>query len=374
MKVLFSASIVGHFKNFHVPYLQYFKNNGFEVHTIAGGENAIACVDRHFDIPFSRSPLSTGNLSCYRALKKVIDENQYDVIHCHTPVVGVLTRLAARKSRKRGTTVIYTAHGFHFFDGAPRLRARLFRMIEKMLCRYTDHLITINQEDYEAITKYHFKPGAFYKVPGVGTDAARFVVATPEMKSAARVKLNIDPGAFVLIFAAEYSHRKNQKMLFEMMRLLKTSIPQVLLLLPGEGPLRNEYEKSIETLGLGEFVQLMGYRRDMDLLLCASDVAVSSSVQEGMGLNLVEAMATSLPVVATRIRGHVDVVQDGENGFLVELDDAQALADRLLLLYNDHEVCKNMRSKTRGLAQPFFLENAKAQMIKIYDAVIGAKG
>jgi len=118
----------------------------------------------------------------------------------------------------------------------------------------------------------------------------------------------------------------------------------------------------------------MGYRRDMDLLLQAADIAVSSSIQEGLPINIVEAMAVSLPVVATRIRGHVDLVKEGENGFLVGVNDAQALADRLLLLYSNTDVLENMRVKARSMAEPYFLQHAKAEMNKIYDAVNKAKG
>ena len=373
MKVLFSASVTGHLESFHIPYLQYFKEKGFTVHTASGGENTIEYVDQHFNIPFERSPFSHRNLGCYKKLKKIIQENHYDIIHCHTPVVSVLTRLAARKSRKHGTTVIYTAHGFHFYNGAPYLQATIFKQIEKKLCRYTDHLITINKEDYDAVKRYHFKPGAYYKVPGVGVDASRFSVQTIEKKQEKRAEYGIDPKAFVLIFAAEYSHRKNQKMLIEAVRIIKEQMTNLLLLLPGEGPLRSEYTQLIDHYGLKEHVWLMGFRRDMDALLATADVAVSSSVQEGLPINIVEAMAVSLPAVVTRIRGHVDLVRDEENGFLVEVNDAQALADRVLLLYNNNTVLERMKKQARSMAEPYFLLNAKAEMKKIYEAIIKEK-
>ena len=372
-KVLFTASIVGHFASFHMPYLQHFKDRGFEVHTAARGEKLSESVDHHFDIAFDRSPLSLKNIWCYRALKKIIDQNGYDIIHCHTPVVSVLTRLAARKARKKGTCVIYTAHGFYFYHDAPRLSGTLFRQLEKTLCRWTNILITINQEDYDAIGTYHFKPGASFKVPGVGVDASRFSAQTPESKKESRLRYEIGPDAFVLIFAAEYSHRKNQKMLIEAVRLLKERIPQILLLLPGEGPLRGEYEDMISTYGLTDHVRLLGFRRDMDQLLETADIAVSSSVHEGLPINIIEAMAVSLPVVASRVRGHIDLIEDGENGFLVDLGDYTAMAERLLFLYENRDVLDMMRSKVRTLAEPYFLENAKVQTFNIYDTVIKEK-
>jgi glycosyltransferase EpsD len=370
MKVLFTASVMSHLEAFHIPYMQYFKENGFEVHTAASGIHTLACIDRHYDIDFERSPYKLKNIRCYKTLKKIIDENGYDLIHCHTPVVGMLTRFAARKARKAGTMVIYTAHGFHFYEGAPYLQARIFRMLEKRFSQYTDCLITINGEDYKAAHRYGFKPGACYQVPGVGADASRFTVQTTEKKSESRAAYGIDPEAFVLIFAADYREVKNQQMLLKAVSLLKKRMPRVLLLLPGEGPLRSGYEQAIQALGIEENVRLMGFREDMDRLLQAADVAVSSSVREGLPVNIVEAMAVALPVVATRIRGHVDLIADGVNGFLVGIDDAKAMANRLLLLYENPQIAESMRQKTRILVSPFLLPNVKAEMIRIYGQLI----
>ena len=370
MKVLFAASIMGHIENFHVPYMQYFKDKGFEVHTAASGISQLRCIDRQHDISFERSPFKPANLKCYKALKKAIDENGYDIIHCHTPVVSVLTRLAARRARRNGTVVIYTSHGFHFYKGAPRFFAWLFRLAEKWLSRYTDLLITINSEDYQALSRYGFKPGASYQVPGVGVDNDRFSEQTAQTKRESRLYYHIDPTAYVLVFAAEYAKGKDQIMLLEAVSLLKTTIPDILLLLPGEGPLRQHYEQAIKSLALQKNVWLMGYRNDMDRLLLAADVAVSSSLREGMGINLVEAMAVTLPVVATRIRGHVDLIADGQNGFLVNPHDAQDMADRLAFLYKNPDVRDSMREKTRELVKPFLLPNARTATTAIYDRVI----
>ncbi|MFZ5975650.1 MAG: glycosyltransferase family 4 protein [Bacillota bacterium] len=373
-KVLFTASVVSHLKAFHVPYMQYFREKGYAVHTAARGENTIAAIDTHHNIAFERSPFSLKSIGCYKALKKRIEENSYGIIHCHTPVVGVLTRLAARRARKKGTVVIYTAHGFHFFDGAPFLTGRIFRLLEKWLSRYTDHLITINEEDYLAVRKYGFKPGAFYKVHGVGVDTARFAVQTEDRKRESRNRYGIGQRAFVLVFAAEYSKRKNQEMLLEAMRLLKEQVPQALLLLPGDGPLYKEYERMIQAMGITGNVRLMGYRNDMDALLLTADVAVASSVQEGLPINVVEAMAVSLPVVATRIRGHVDLVADSVNGFLVDLDDAKAMAEKLLFLYQNPDIARNMGRTGRKTVEPYLLHNAKTETTRIYDTIIDKAG
>lgn len=371
-KVLFVASEQAHFDAFHTPYLQYFKENGYEVSTAARGESTIACVDRHYDICFERSPYSLKNIGCYKVLKKLIDENGYQIIHCHTPVASVLTRLAARKAREKGTAVIYTAHGFHFYQGAPFIAGLVFRIVEKWLSQFTDHLITINDEDYHAVGRYRFKAGAYYKVSGVGVDPARFAMKTSETKTEIRLKHSIPQQAYVLIFAAEYCKRKNQKMLFEAVSLLRERLPQTLLLLPGDGYLRTEYEQMIRSMGIENNVWLMGFRNDMESLLPVADVAVASSIQEGLPINVVEAMMMSLPVVATDIRGHIDLITDSKNGFLVPINDAKTMAERLLLLYEKPDIAQHMSLNAYEMVKPYLWPNAKMETCKIYDKIITA--
>jgi glycosyltransferase EpsD len=286
----------------------------------------------------------------------------------------VLTRLAARRARKHGTTVIYTSHGFHFYDGAPRLSAFVYRTVEKCLSRYTDIIITINEEDANAVSRYGFRPAlGSYKVPGVGVDGGRFYPHTAERRALARAQNDIAADAFVLVFAAEYNQNKNQAMLLRAVQSLKDRIPGILLLLPGRGPLQAEYEALAAELHVAENVRFLGYRKDMDALLAAADIAVSSSWREGLGINLVEAMLTDLPVVATRIRGHVDLIEDGVNGALVPPNDAQALAEKLYTLYQSPALREKMSQKGIEMAQPFRLENAEAATVRIYESVIRMK-
>ena len=143
-KVLFVATVTKHINSFHIPYLKWFKEEGYEVHVASNGNEPIEYCDKHYNLPFERFPLRKNNIKTYRELKKIINENKYEIIHCHTPVGGVLTRLAAKKARKKGTRVIYTAHGFHFYKEAPLLNWLIYYPIEKWLSRYTDCLITMN--------------------------------------------------------------------------------------------------------------------------------------------------------------------------------------------------------------------------------------
>ena len=178
-KVLFVATVVKtHIMEFHIPYLKMFKEMGWETAVAARNdyENPADCVipycDTYYNVPFERNPLKPGNLKAYKELKHIIDEGEYDIIHCHTPVGAMLTRLAAKQARKQGTKVFYTAHGFHFYKGAPVINWILYYPVEKWLSRYTDVLITINKEDYERAKT--FKAGKVCYVPGVGIDLKKF--------------------------------------------------------------------------------------------------------------------------------------------------------------------------------------------------------
>lgn len=331
MKILYCATVRSHIGQFHVPVIQALKAAGHEVHG-AYHDNSddkpgldLSMLDKVFEVPFERSPYSPQNIKACKILKKIIDEEHYDIIHCHTPVGGVMTRIAARDARKRGTKVFYTAHGFHFYKGAPKKYWAMFYPVEKLLAKDTDVLITINDEDYELARK-HFKAGKVVKVNGVGVDLSKFHVATEEEKRAAREALGIKPEQFVMLCAADLSYRKNQPMIFRAMARIKDECPNMLALMPGQPILKEEYEKLCNQLGISDMVQLMGYRRDIDMLLAACDCVISSSRQEGLPMNLIEAAASGRYIIATDVRGNADVVRQSGFGTLVKLNDDKSMA------------------------------------------------
>ena len=203
-KVLFVATVTRHINAFHIPYLKWFKEQGYEVHVASNGDEKIEYCDKHFNLPFERFPLKVNNIKTYKELKKIIDDNNSEIVHCHAPVGGVLARLAARKARKKGTRVIYTAHGFHFYKGAPLLNWIIYYPIEKFLSRYTDCLITINQEDYELAKKRFKKAKQIEYVHGVGVDSEKFKKENlnKEQKEKLRKSLGIKEDDFVIIYTA----------------------------------------------------------------------------------------------------------------------------------------------------------------------------
>ncbi|MFD0829850.1 glycosyltransferase family 4 protein [Neobacillus sp. M.A.Huq-85] len=317
-KVLFCATVDYHFKAFHLPYLKWFKEQGWEVHVAASGSLKLPYTDKKFNIPIQRSPFNQLNLAAYKELKGIVDKNQYKIIHCHTPMGGVLARLAARHSRKLGTKVIYTAHGFHFCKGAPMLNWILYYPIEGFLSRYTDCLITINQEDYNLANNHKFKAKSIKHVHGVGVNTEKFRPVESSLKAELRKKHGYAIHDFLMFYAAEFNKNKNQKLLIESLALIKDQVPNAKLLLAGEGILLQECQELAQKLGIKDKVEFLGYRTDIEQLLKLSDIAVASSLREGLPVNIMEAMACGLPVIANDNRGHRELIENNYNGWIID--------------------------------------------------------
>jgi glycosyltransferase EpsD len=308
-KALYTATVDLHILSFHLPYLKMLQEMGYEVHVATNGTAEIPHCDVRHTVSFARSPFKPGNIRAIGQLRKIIDKEQFDLIHTHTPMGGVVTRLAAKGARKRGTKVIYTAHGFHFYKGAPWHYWALFYPIEKYLARYTDVLITINQEDYDR-AKRKFKTRVEY-VPGVGIDPKKFdfpFSAADKLKLRKSLGLNKDD--FVMVFPAELNKNKNQILLINAMAQLVPKHPNIHLLLPGKDNLNGKYQKIVKTRGLEKNIHFLGYRTDIPKLLKISDLAVSSSLREGLPVNLLEAKYLGITTVATNCRGNGDVADE----------------------------------------------------------------
>lgn len=263
----------------------------------------------------SRSPLSKGNLDAIREIKKVVTENKYDIVHCHTPIASVCTRLACRRLRKQGLKVIYTAHGFHFYKGAPLLNWLVYYPLEKLCANFTDTLITINKEDYELAKKKMNAKRVEY-VPGVGIDVDKFRNTVVD-RAAKRRELGIPEDAFLLFSVGELNKNKNHQILIRALKLLKSK--KYNLLIAGEGTLKESLSEMAHREGVGSQVHFLGYRHDIPELLQACDLYLLPSIREGLNVSLIEAIASNTKVVASNIRGNEDLVVNGENGYLYDL-------------------------------------------------------
>lgn len=372
-KVLFCATVDYHFKAFHLPYFQWFQDMGWEVHVAAGGNMNLPFVDEKFSIPIRRSPFHPENLSVYRRLKRLIQDNGYDMIHCHTPVGGVLARLAARQARQKGTKVLYTAHGFHFCDGAPLKNWLLYYPIEKFLSSYTDCLITINEEDYERAKQMKKTDCGAKKIHGIGVNTDRFRTVSREESERLREKHGFGAGEFILVYPAELNGNKNQGLLIETAALLKNRIPELKLVFAGEGAMEEPYRKKAESLGVSDMVRFYGFCRDIHELIQLADLSVASSIREGLGMNLLEGMAAEKPAVAADNRGHREIIEDGVNGFLVPAGDSAAFADRIEKLYRSPGLRKAMGQEGRRTAECFSETRTVKEMAHIYAGYMDKK-
>ncbi|MGM7721157.1 glycosyltransferase family 4 protein [Metabacillus sp. Hm71] len=365
-KVLFCATVDYHFKAFHLPILKWFKEKGWEVHIAANGEIELPYVDRKYNIPIQRSPFHKMNIAAFQQLKSIIHENDFKIIHCHTPMGGVLSRLAAKHARKSGTKVLYTAHGFHFCKGAPMINWLLYYPIEKALAKYTDCLITINEEDYKLAISHRFKSGEVEHVHGVGVDTERFKPISHTEKNEQRKKLGYKREDFLLFYAAEFNKNKNQQLLIKAMSELKETLPKAKLLLAGEGVFQDSCRKLASELGVDHMVEFLGYRNDIVNLLPICDVAVASSLREGLPVNIMEAMACGLPVVATENRGHCQLVKDQENGFIIKHGECKIFSNRLQDLGINKELYEVLGKNSLRMVNKFSLGTVKKELDHIY--------
>ncbi|MDO4967213.1 MAG: glycosyltransferase family 4 protein [Candidatus Saccharibacteria bacterium] len=367
-KVLFVATVDSHIELFHLPYLKYFKDKKYEVHVATDTDKPIKYCDKKIKISIARSPFKLKNLKAIKELKQVINTEKYDIIHCHTPMGGVVARLAARKARKNGTRVIYTAHGFHFYKGAPLKNWLLFYPVEKYLAKYTDTLITINDEDYNRAKK-KFSCNRVYKIHGIGVDENKFKgKLTKTQKKTLRKKLGLNENDFVITYVAELIHRKNQAMAIEYMRLLKCrGVGYIKLLLIGKDSYDGKYQKLVDKLDLNNEVKFLGFRKDVGKIMQISDLEIGTSRQEGLGLHLAEAMLLNIPVIATVDRGHKELIKNNYNGFLVKQNDGRELAADIAILINNDKLGKKIAANGKKTVKKFLLSNVIKEMVEIYE-------
>lgn len=363
-KVLFTATVVKtHINVFHLPYLKWFKEHGYEVHVAAKNDFInepciIQNCDKYYDIKFARFPFSKVNINAYKELKKLIQENNYDIIHCHTPVAGVLTRLAARKNKN--TTVIYTAHGFHFFKGAPLLNWLIYYPVERFCARFTDKLITINKEDYEIAKQFKLrKNGKVYYVPGIGIDLDKIENIKVDIKKK-KAELGIQENTPVLLSVGELNKNKNHETVLQ--ALSKSKDKNFIYLICGRGVLKEYLERKIQELHLENKAKLLGYRNDVIEILKIADLFIFPSKREGLPVSVIEAMAAGLPVIASYVRGNRDLI-DKEN--LFEPEDVVTLTS-LIEKQLDVIATDGLKKVTYTNLEQYSLKNVLKQMAEIY--------
>lgn len=369
-KVLLTATVQSHICQFHRPLVEMLHEHGYEVH-VAARDNLhlknglkLDFADKVFDVPFSRSPKSLDNIKAYAEAKKILDHEHYDVVHCNTPMGGFITRLAARNARNHGTRVFYTAHGFHFYEGSPKKNWMVFYPVEKCLARLTDTLVTITREDYKlASEKFHCHVEHMH---GVGVDGKRYSKVTEEEKLAVREKMGYDKKQKLILCIGELNANKNQTMAINAMRKIVECYPDALLIMAGNGPGEEYLKGYIKQKGLETNIRMIGYVTNLQDYQHVIDVQVCCSKREGLPLNVVESMLSGNPVVASKNRGHRELIEDGKTGYLVDIDDSDAMAEKVLLILNDEEQKQYIEQNALAFAQQYTFANVKKELRRIY--------
>lgn len=364
-KVLFVATVVKtHINVFHLPFLKLFQKNGYKTYVAAANDMRpdqinIPYCDEYVEIDFKRNPLKFKNISAFFNLKKLIKDNDFDIIHCHTPVGGLLGRLASLGAKRKNIKVIYTAHGFHFYKGAPIMNWFFYFPVEWICSFITDVLITINKEDYE-FAKKHLHPKKLEYVSGVGINIEKFNDIAVN-RSDKRAELGIGEDSIIILSVGELINRKNHKTVITAIKELNNE--KIHYAIVGDGVKRLELQALAEKLGILDKIYFLGFRKDVAEIYKVADFFCFPSIQEGLPVSLMEAMASGLPCIVSKVRGNTDLI-DSNGGITFNpfsVDDCKLAI--LKILSSDTE---SMREYNYKKIEKFGLKSVLAQMERIY--------
>ena len=361
-KLLMTASTYSHISNFHLPYLREFQRLGWETHVGCKGIPADApFIDETIELPFEKRMQSPANFRAARILRGQIQREHYDLIITHTSLAAFFTRLAVKGMRNR-LKIINVVHGYLFDDETPAIKRRLLLNAERVTASETDLLLTMNAYDYATAQKYRLGRQV-EQIPGMGVDFSKLDQATTEDGARLRRELGIPRDAFVLLYAAEFSERKSQDVLIEAMtRLPKNAV----LVLCGTGALLEDCKALADKLGVSERVLFPRQIADMGAWYRMADAAVTSSRSEGLPFNVMEAMHLGLPMVASAVKGHVDLIEDGVTGLLYPYGDAAVCAAQVKRLMDDPVLREKVRIQGEKSVKRYALDRVLPQVMEQY--------
>lgn len=363
-KILIVSTVSRQFYLFEQGNIEVLKSLGYEVHAAANFSdanerlNSLDIIRHHFDI--ERSPFSLKNIKAYRQLKRLMKSEKFDAVHCHSPMGGVLARLAAKSVGIKN--VVYTAHGFHFYKGSPLINWVLYYPVEKWLSGYTDVLITINKEDYQRGKTFNARKAVYVPGIGVNEDEYRNCVVDRYKK---RKELGLPVDAYLILSVGELNKNKNHEVIIKALKTLNKD--NVIYIVCGQGD-REKYLKDMaRKLGVSGNVKFLGFRNDLPEIYKTADLFAFPSFREGLSVSLMEAMASGLPVVCSDIRGNNDLIEDNSGGILIKPDDAQGFCHAITLLINEYEdLGVKMGLFNQERIKEFDKNNIKRKMYDIY--------
>lgn len=306
----------------------------------------------------------------YKQIKELIEINQYELIHCHMPICSAITRLACKNMKIRNDLkVVYTAHGFHFFKGAPLKNWLMFYPIEKYMAKYTDGLITINNEDYRRAQKFkYYGKGKAYYIPGVGVDTEKYCYCKVDKKKK-REEFDIPEDAFILLSVGELCERKNHEIIIR--AISKLNRKDIYYLICGEGKLKGYLSQIIEKNNMTSHVKLLGYRNDIHELCNISDIYAFPSKREGLGLAGIEGMASGLPLISSNLNGILDYSINGKTGYAIPPEDSNLFAKKILYLIEHPDIAEEMGKFNSIHALKYDIKTINKKMKNIYEDITG---
>lgn len=380
-KVLIVASVISFIEWFNKENVDFLKNTlGCEVHLACNldymEDTDIERTKRYieklkadgiilYNIPFARSPLKLENRKAYKILKDIINSNNFDLIHCHTPAASMITRLSARKARKNGSVVMYSCHGFHFHNAAPKKNWMVYYPIERFLSRFCDYIVTINREDFNRAKTFH-APNVRY-IPSVGVDINRIKNVSID-KAEYKRSIGVPEGAVLLLSIGELIERKNHEVIIKALGELGRK--DIYYAICGKGPLLDYLKTLADERGIGDRVIFLGFRKDIPELCHTADISAFPSKIEGLGLAGVEAMAAGVPLVSSNVHGILDYVKNGETGYACAPCDHKAFAEAIDRLASDNSLREGMREACIKATEPFEISNALNVMWDIYREIL----
>lgn len=361
-KILYVTTISNTINAFLVPHINHLITQGYKVDCAASkqrelSDELIKNGVEFFDIPFSRNPLDINNIKAFRQLIKIQKENKYDIVHVHTPIAAMYGRLLKLKFPNLKT--IYTAHGFHFYKGAPKKNWMIYYPIEKIMSKFTDTIITMNEEDYNQALKFNIKNT--YKINGVGIDLSHY---NPKLynKDEVRKELGLRDDDFVIVMIAEVNKNKNHIQMIKAIEILKKKGIEVKVICAGKGPLLENIKEEIRQRNLDENIFMLGFRSDIPKLITACDIGMLLSYREGLPRNIMELMAYGKPVIGTNIRGIRDLIKGNLNGDLVNINDFKDTAIKIEKLYNNKELIENFSKGSTEESKKYNIDYVLSQL------------
>ena len=363
-----------HIRKFHIPFIMEMTSKGWQVDVACRLDAPIPECHQAYDLPCDRNPFRGGIVKSIFIIRQLLRKNQYDVIHCHTITGSLVARIAAAPFRKKGLKVFYTNHGLHFFPGAPWYRWAIGYPMEKFLAHKTDLLITINQEDYETAHHYLKECKSIEQIHGIGVDLQRFYDAAKNTdRNSYRKQLGLCDNDIVITYVAELNKNKNQESLIKVFSILQQKLPNAKLMLVGPDHYNGKIQTIAAKAGISDHVLFLGWRNDVPQLLSISDIYAATSYSEGLGLNIIEAMACHLPVVAFMNRGHNEIIQDNITGYLINPDDVSTMADKICMLANDHLLVYTMTQNAQNTIIQYETSHVLRCLNAIYDKYTSAQ-